>query len=65
MIRTFTMATAALSLVACGVVAVVASAPQASAGARTNATTVAKNQAWPLKGFVTMTPCALKPCQEA
>ena len=37
-------------------------APQNSAAART--TILEKNQAWPIKGRITVNPCAVEACQE-
>ena len=61
--RTLTMTAAAISLLAAGVVAVIATSPRAEM-ATVKATTIAKNQAWPVKGLITMDPCAVAACQE-
>lgn len=30
-----------------------------------NVTVIAKNQAWPVKGQITLEPCRINPCREA
>ena len=30
-----------------------------------NVTVIAKNQAWPLKGQITLEPCRINPCRDA
>ena len=30
-----------------------------------NVTVIAKNQAWPVKGQITVEPCRIKPCRDA
>ncbi len=64
MIRTFTITAAALSLLAAGAVAVIAAVPGNAEFATDNVTTITKNQAWPVKGLITMTPCTVTVCQE-
>ncbi len=64
MTRTLTMTAAALGLLAAGAVAVVAAVPESAGRVSENVTTISKNQAWPVKGLITMTPCAVAACQE-
>ncbi len=64
MTRTLTMTAVALSLLAAGAVAVIAAVPESAGRTSENVTTISKNQAWPAKGLITMTPCAVSACQE-
>jgi hypothetical protein len=69
MTRTLTITAAAIGLLAAGVIGIVAASfnPAAVVFATvtsTNITAIAKNQAWPVKGLITMDPCAVAACQE-
>jgi len=64
MTGTLTMTAVALSLLAAGAVAVVAAVPESARSPSENITVISKNQAWPAKGVITMTACAIAACQE-
>ncbi len=61
--RTITIAAAAIGLLAAGAVAVAATVPETGVPAA-NVTVITKNKSWPIKGLITMDPCAITACQE-
>jgi len=59
------MAAMALSLIGAGAYAVTTEMPTVTADSTERTTVIQKNQTWPVKGLVTMSPCSVRACQEA